>query len=197
MARTWVVDVPPGVAAERILDAAGRCFARAGVRGTSVGDVAREAGCSRPTVYRYFEDRDALRTAFVHREARRLGQSVRATVAGIGEPGDRLVEAVLAALRGVRADPTLAAWYGADDAAASGALAGSSDVIHSLAAGFLGGVTGRSDGSGGSDGGPGGELDDRARWVVRVTVSLLTHPGGDEDDERALLRRFLVPAVLG
>jgi AcrR family transcriptional regulator len=184
MARTWLSEIPASVAAERILDAAGRCFARAGVRATSVGDVAREAGCSRPTVYRYFEDRQALRTAFAHREARRLGHAVRHTVAGIEDPAERLVEAVMAALRGVRSDPTLAAWYGAADAATAGALAGSSDVIHSLAAGFVGRM--------GSE-----AIDERARWVVRVTVSLLAHPGRDDADERAMLHRFLVPAILG
>ena len=36
----------------------------------------------------------------------------------------------------------------------------------------------------------------RARWVVRVTVSLLAMPGRDRVEERALLERFLVPVIL-
>ena len=67
-------------ATDRILDAAGRCFEAHGVAGTSIGDIARMAQCSRPTVYRYFADRDALRVAFVHREARRVGARVLAEV---------------------------------------------------------------------------------------------------------------------
>ena len=63
---------------ERILDAAGRCFAERGVSATSVTDVARAAACSRPTVYRWFDDRDALLEAFVHRAARRIGARVAA-----------------------------------------------------------------------------------------------------------------------
>src|SRR4051812_44758041 len=68
----WLVGDVNVAATDRILDAAGKCFAERGVARTSIGDIARAAGCSRPTVYRYFDDRDALRTAFVHREARRL-----------------------------------------------------------------------------------------------------------------------------
>ena len=34
-----------------------------------------------------------------------------------------------------------------------------------------------------------------ARWLVRVIVSLLTVPGGDEAEERRLLERFVAPVV--
>ena len=168
--------------AERILDAAGRCFAEQGVARTSVGDVARAAGCSRPTVYRWFDDGAALRTAFVHREARRLGADIAAGVTDLHDPGERLVTAVLAALRGVRADPTLAAWFSGGAAGDTADLAASSAVLESLVAAFLGAA----------DGGR-----DVARWVLRVVVSLLTVPEAGEDEERALLERFLVPVVVG
>jgi hypothetical protein len=32
-------------------------------------------------------------------------------------------------------------------------------------------------------------------WLVRVTVSLLTVPGRDEADERAMLEQFVAPLV--
>jgi len=32
--------------------------------------------------------------------------------------------------------------------------------------------------------------------MVRVIVSLLTMPGDNEEEERALIKRFVVPAVL-
>ena len=35
----------------------------------------------------------------------------------------------------------------------------------------------------------------RARWLVRVILSLLTMPGEDEAEERALLEQFLAPAL--
>ncbi len=37
----------------------------------------------------------------------------------------------------------------------------------------------------------------RARWVVRVLVSLLAQPEADGDDERHVLEQFVVPVVVG
>ncbi|MQA95191.1 MAG: TetR family transcriptional regulator [Streptosporangiales bacterium] len=45
---------------QQILDAAQRCFMRNGLHGTSMADVAREAGLPEPDVDRYFTDRDDL-----------------------------------------------------------------------------------------------------------------------------------------
>ncbi|HYP95908.1 MAG TPA: helix-turn-helix domain-containing protein, partial [Mycobacterium sp.] len=47
-------------ARERILAAAERCIDRHGIRKTTMDDVASEVGLSRPSVYRYFADRDDL-----------------------------------------------------------------------------------------------------------------------------------------
>jgi AcrR family transcriptional regulator len=153
--------------ADRVLDAAGRCFARDGVRSTSIADVAAEAGVSRPTVYRWFADRDALHAAFVERAAERIRADVDAAAATVEDPADRLVVAMLTALRGVRSDPTVAAWFEDGAVEATG-----------VAASFVHGVDG-----------------ERAAWVVRVILSLLTVPGRDEAEERHLLERFVVPAV--
>ena len=38
-------------------------------------------------------------------------------------------------------------------------------------------------------------LIDAARWLVRVIVSLLTVPGGDDAAERRLVERFVAPVV--
>ena len=175
----WLVGDQAAVAAERILDAAGRCFSRTGVTATSIGDIAREAGCSRPTIYRYFDDRDTLRQAFVHREARRLGADIAVAVRSVRSPRQRLVTAVLTAVRGVRANPTLAAWFTDDNASIASDLAQSSAVIEAMAASFV-------------------EDADRetAQWLVRVVLSLLTLPGEDESAERRLLERFVAPTVL-
>jgi len=40
--------------AARVLDAALTCVGRVGLAKTTLDDVAREAGCARATVYRYF-----------------------------------------------------------------------------------------------------------------------------------------------
>ncbi|MBA2954988.1 TetR family transcriptional regulator [Nocardioides sp. MAH-18] len=149
---------------EAILDAAAGLFAGRGVNAVGMGEIARAAGCSRATLYRYFPDRHELHVAFVQREARRIGGLL---------PTDDPVEAILAALREVRARPELLAWFGAADAGTTAELAQSEAVV-----GMLG------------DG-------ETARWLVRVIVSLLIVPGRDETEERALVERFVVPGVLG
>lgn len=153
----------------RILDAAARLFAERGVNAVGMGEVARAAGCSRATLYRYFADRRELHRAFVHREARRIGALVAAET-------DDVAEAVLGALRHVRAAPELLAWFGAADAGTTAELAQSSEVIESLGLSLVGDP-------------------DAARWLVRVIVSLLIVPGRDEVEERALVERFVVPAL--
>jgi AcrR family transcriptional regulator len=53
---------------EKIIAAALRCFARAGISATSMDDIAREAGMGRKTVYRQFGDRRTLLDAvLLHR----------------------------------------------------------------------------------------------------------------------------------
>lgn len=152
---------------ERILDAAAALFAERGVNAVGMGEVAAAAGCSRATLYRYFADRHELHRAFVHREARRIGRLL---------PADDLTEAVLTAVREVRARPELLAWFGTADAGTTASLALSSEVIDGLGLSAVGDP-------------------DLARWLVRVIVSLLMVPGRDEAEERRLVARFVVPVL--
>ncbi len=179
----WLRDQRAELATEQILDAAGELFAGRGVAGVGMAEVAAAAGCSRATLYRYFDGRDALRTAFVHREARRIGSEVAADIATLADPAERLTRAMVASLRLVRADATLAAWFTPDDAGSTAALAQSSQVIERLVAGFLG------------DGGD-PEVRRRARWIVRILVSLLADPEVDPDEEGVIIEEFVVPSVV-
>lgn len=163
--------------AERILDAAAELFARHGVNAVGMGEIARAAGCSRATLYRYFEDRHALHLAFVRREARRIGARVSAETGSVRDPGERLGAAVLIAVRLVREAPALLAWFGAADAATTAELAQSDEVIESLGLRVVGDP-------------------DAARWLVRVIVSLLIVPGRDDAEERRIVDRYVVPGVL-
>src|SRR5690606_40898975 len=61
-------------------------------------------------------NREALHTAFVHREAHRLHGEVVARIGGIEDPGDRLVEAFLVSLHLVRNSPALQSWFAASNA---------------------------------------------------------------------------------
>jgi AcrR family transcriptional regulator len=54
-----------------LLDAAALLLARHGIRRTSMDDIAREARCARPTIYRHYPSRDALLGALLLREVGR------------------------------------------------------------------------------------------------------------------------------
>lgn len=73
---------PEPDARERLLDAFGVLLRRQGLSGTTLDDVAREAGVGVVTVYRRFGDRRGLLQAFVaERTPRRLVASLPATTA--------------------------------------------------------------------------------------------------------------------
>jgi len=176
----WLRREQADLAVERILDAAGAEFLATGISETGMADIARAAGCSRATLYRYFDNRDALRLAYVNREAVRVAAIVGGTVATIDDPAERLTAAVLGAVEQVRRTPTLAVWFAPSDLGIANRMAASSEVVGALAAGLLGDAHHVSE----------------ARWLVRVIVSLLGVPGRDADEERELVVRFVVPTVL-
>ena len=168
----------------RILDAAGELFAERGVDAVEMQDIARAAGCSRATLYRYFENRAALHGAVVHREARAVAARLSERMAGIADPRQKLLTGLTESLHSVRESPALSAWFRNTSAGAE--AAGSSVAIHALTAAFV-----RSLGPAEPE-----KADRRASWVRRVVTSLLISPGRDADDERAILEEFVLPVRL-
>ena len=98
----WITDEVSEVAVERILDAAEHLFAETGPHGVGMDAVAKAAGCSRATLYRYFDNKRALEFAFAHREARTIVETVANRLEAIDDPHERAVEAVVAAIQEVR-----------------------------------------------------------------------------------------------
>jgi len=92
-------------ARERILAAAERCIDRHGIRKTTMDDVASEVGLSRPSVYRYFADRDDLLIELITRHARALLDRARKSISRQGSLADQIVEAILYTADHARRDP--------------------------------------------------------------------------------------------
>ncbi|MBX9639441.1 MAG: TetR/AcrR family transcriptional regulator [Mycobacteriaceae bacterium] len=189
MAGDWLGERRTEVAADRILDAAGRLFTEHDAASVGMNEIARAAGCSRATLYRYFDSRESLRTAYVHRETHRLGRGILPLIERIEDPRERLVASITATLRMVRESPALAAWFGSTRLPIGGEMAGQSQVITALASGFLNSLA--------PSPAPvdAAALERRARWTVRVIISMLMFPGRDEHDERAMIEEFVVPVV--
>ena len=92
-------------ARERILAAAERCIDRHGIRKTTMDDVACEVGLSRPSVYRYFADRDDLLIELITRHARALLDRARKSISRQSDLPDQIVETVLYTADHGRRDP--------------------------------------------------------------------------------------------
>lgn len=60
------------------------CIARHGLAKTTLDDVAREAGCARATLYRYFGDKRGLVEATLRSEADRIAGAARRAAAATG-----------------------------------------------------------------------------------------------------------------
>jgi AcrR family transcriptional regulator len=91
-----------------ILDAAAECVLAFGVRRTSLSDVARRAGVSRPTVYRYWPDLQALVADLMTRELAGVFAGVTQDPPGpSGSVREQAVRQFLAAVAGLRAHPLL------------------------------------------------------------------------------------------
>jgi AcrR family transcriptional regulator len=181
----WLASRRTEVAADRILDAAEELYTQRDQASIGMNEIARAAGCSRATLYRYFESREALQTAYVHRETHRLSRAIKEHIDGIDDPRERLIASITASLRMVRDSPALASWFAVTRPPIGGEVAGQSEVITALAAAFVNSL-GPEDPA---------IVERRARWVVRVLTSLLMFPGHDEADERAMIEEFVVPIV--
>ena len=86
---------------DAILDAARSCVEEFGVKRTTLAEVARRAGVSRPTVYRRWPDTRTLIGELLTRELRR---SIP-TASTEGDARDRAVRGVVAGARAIRTNP--------------------------------------------------------------------------------------------
>lgn len=176
---SWLAIDRSELGAARILDAAAQIFADEGIGRPGMADVARAAGCSRATVYRYFENKPALLRAFVHREARDITAQVARELEEVSDRRELVVAAVVAVLAAVRARPYLEPWYvgGATDLLE---VFRESPAITALASSLFAPHADETDA-------------DLGRWLLRIVMSFLREPGVSLDEERRLVERFLMP----
>ena len=137
MAGDWLAARRTEVAADRILDAAGELFAHKEAATVGMNEIASAAGCSRATLYRYFENREALYTAYVHRESYRLYREMTEQINSVVDPHERLIEGMLASLRNVRESPALASWFATTQRPIGAEMAEQSEVIKALTEAFV------------------------------------------------------------
>lgn len=92
---------------QRIIDAALVCLDRWGLEKTSLHDIAREAGVTRPTVYSYFANREEVIQAAMIHGGESFGHKLLAHVNQFSDHRERLLEAVLFAWKNMPKEPYL------------------------------------------------------------------------------------------
>jgi AcrR family transcriptional regulator len=183
-------------ARERILAAAERCIDRHGIRKTTMDDVACEVGLSRPSVYRYFADRDDLLIELISRHARALLARARKSISRQGSLPDRIVETVLYTAEHGRRDPLTRHCIDPDGTSLGKRMiaSGTTEMIRAeMWDAILDAAVANNELP------PGLPRSDIHLWLGNVTVMVmrgLEDGDGDVRRYRSILRRFVVPAFV-
>ncbi len=180
--------------AVRVLEAALTCIGRVGVAKTTLDDVAREAGCARATVYRYFPGKQQLLGALVDREVTTFGRDLRAAADGAGSLGEAVTTVITTAAAALVGHPALT-FVAAHEPEMllpflafereSAVLAAAAELIAPVFEPFL----------------PIDLAPRLAEWVARITLSYLCCPSEHIDvhdavQVRALVDDFVLPGYL-
>jgi AcrR family transcriptional regulator len=181
---------------DRILEAAGALMADEGVDAVRLERVARRAGCSRSSLYRYFDTKDALIIAVLRQRVDEMATRIRIQLEGTKRPADKIVQGVVRAVELALSDPQFSVLFSAPNSPTVMRIAASAlpQLITPVVDSILPEV---------------GEeswfpasvpVAEAARWLVTVVVGLVTFDAERALDRDALaehLERFLVPSLLG
>jgi AcrR family transcriptional regulator len=183
------LDGPPRPDLDPFLDAAARCFARHGLRRTSVQDVARELGVDRTTVYRQVGTIGQQARLLAARELQRLVASLPGRAPQpVGPEG--VIEIMASVIDDMRAHPVMAKVLADDtDTITLAALADLPPLLERVAAGLApmlalamsAGTLARR------------EPVILAEWLIRLVVTLVLVPPLTE--LRSFLSELLLPAL--
>ena len=182
---------------ERLLDAAEGCLEQFGPQKTSMEDVARAAGMSRATVYRYFENRDALLLGVASRQSSALAAEAMNYLAQFNTISDWMVEGLLFTLRELPHRRVFASLVTSLDSRASGSLFLGSTGLVQIGVNVLQPIFANAKAQGLLRDDVDPEM--LVEWLLRVLWTYLNAPSQvatDEEGMRKLFRMMLIPAVL-
>jgi AcrR family transcriptional regulator len=191
------LSVDADEARQQILSAAEQVIQRFGVDKTTMDDIAKEVGVSRPTVYRYFADRDALLGALIERRSRMLFERARAFIASHETFAEQLVEGLIYLVDHGRRDPIVRILVSPEHMEMATTLVGGAGLAAALTAEMWEPILKAA--------AERGEIRDDlamgdvAEWLALVQfilVGRLDFARADDPGHRILLRSFVLPAFL-
>ncbi|MFZ2872599.1 TetR/AcrR family transcriptional regulator [Zavarzinia sp.] len=180
---------PSNETRQRVLEAAIACVKQWGIEKTSLLDIARQAGVTRPTVYRYFTSREDVLSAALLQSAAAMARRLIAHIEGEADPAERFVRAILFLLDDVPKEPQLSvmtlsslATYVSEDALINAEGFGLSLLLMKQ---ILAGVAMTED-----------EWREVTEATIRMLLSLLNMAGPvkrDEEQMRGFIMRRMLP----
>ena len=182
--------------AERLLDAADEVMREEGIDALRLERVARVAGCSRSSLYRYFDTKESLVVAVLERRVIAMARRIHIELESVTDPADRVVLGIARSVELAQTDEQFEVLFSEPNSPTVIRIAGTAlpklllpviDEILPLTA--EGGLVP-----------PGIPTEEAARWVVMVVVGLLTFDAARAADRDALveyLERFLIPSLAG
>ena len=180
---------------EDIYAAALDSFERHGVRRTMMEEVAKQAGVSRPTIYYYFPDKDALVLEVIVRQVREIHRQIRERIR-VEDGLPAMIEASLSTIRLSGENEYIKLLTQPDTANLTARLA-ESDIVMGLQRELwyplLEGARDRGELRTDRD------FDDIIRWITFLEFSLISNGEAfayaAEDECRDVLSAYLVPAL--
>ncbi|WP_390617477.1 TetR/AcrR family transcriptional regulator [Maricurvus nonylphenolicus] len=89
---------------DTVIDAAIRLFETSGVQSSSMADIATEAGISRKTLYRVYEDRASLIEDILNQRLSAIGNKIRKKISSFSDIEEALVEGSIISIAAARRD---------------------------------------------------------------------------------------------
>ena len=186
---------PVGAQEQRIVDATLRCIARWGIGKTTLDDVAREASCSRATIYRLFPGgKDAVLEALTRTEVDRFFTGLAHTFDAADSLEDLLAAGMVFAARSLAGHQALqfVLAYEPEVVLPKVAFRQADRVltaVSTFAAPYLAPHVGAE------------EAPRVAEWVARLVLTYTLAPAngvdvGDEASARRLVRTYVLPALV-
>lgn len=184
-------------ARQQILTAAESVIKRYGLAKTTMDDIGKEAGVSRPTVYRYFGDRDALIGALIERRSRLLFDRARTFILKHETFAEQLVEGLIYLVDHGRKDPIVRILVSPEHMELAMPLVGGANLASDLTAEMWEPVLRKAIDRG--DIRADLDMDAVARWLALVQfilVGRLDFATADDPGHRRMLADFVLPAFL-
>jgi AcrR family transcriptional regulator len=194
--RQGVVPQEVEAAQAHFIDAAEACFERYGVVKTTMEDIAKMAGVSRPTVYRHFSDRDSLILAVIMRRSRSLIGKAQAFIRRHERFEDQLVEGLLFLVKTGRKDPFVRILVSPEHLELAHQILGATDAVIDLNLEMWQPILAEAAARGELN--PDLDFREIARWLTHVELIMVGRfdLATDDDVIRSMLRTFLAPAFL-